>query len=135
MVKATDAREGPVFSGNRSMPEVFPENPETWHLTNVFEKTVRRNPDDRCHHSGELLQLIKQIRRVITAGYPPLEHVKKYCPSCGSDQIGGPEYDFRFRGQEHGGGITSRQCVLCGFVFARQNVFLEDRAEELKNME
>jgi serine/threonine protein kinase len=36
------SRESPVFT-TKSMPEVFPDNPKTWHLHHIFEKTIRRD--------------------------------------------------------------------------------------------
>ena len=48
------AREEPAF-GDRSMEAIFPELPETWHLTQIFQFTIRRNPADRCRNSDELM--------------------------------------------------------------------------------
>ena len=59
--KQAFAREEAVFK-NRSMERMFPTKPETWHLSHIFEKTIRQNPSDRVQGTGQTLELIREVR-------------------------------------------------------------------------
>src|SRR5262249_44469774 len=76
------AREEPAFTA-KAMSHVFPAIPDTWHLTSIFEQTVRSNPSDRCRTAADLLQRINEVRYLIEHGYPPLEQLAERCPACG----------------------------------------------------
>lgn len=127
------AREEPAFKG-RSMKDVFPTKTETWHLTLIFEKTIRRRPDVRFSSTDEVLDLLHEVRYVIQNGYPPLEDIKSRCPSCGWKSIGEFPDASQVFGPPHRRNFAAFQCRLCGFGFTRDTNLLQDRLEKWKGL-
>ena len=117
------AREEPVFS-DQSMEIMFPANKDTWHLMDVFEKTIRGQIEDRCKTTAEVLQQVGEVKYLIRRGFPPLKDILSRCPSCGANTIrggrdtlpGGP--GFQIFGNVPRGS-ASRVCERCGFAFIR----------------
>ena len=110
------ARETPVFT-NRSMRTVFPNSPETWHVHLVFEKTVRRNSNERWAPS-QLLDLCTRIHNLVLSGYPPLEFIAERCPVCGFGKLQKFEQSHAVFGNPNPRGIVALQCSYCGYCFA-----------------
>jgi len=125
------AREEAVFR-NRSMTAMFPSKPETWHLSRIFEQTIRDNPTNRFSNANELLSRIDSLRNIVQQGFPPLEFVGHRCPSCG--WMGGniEEYGdgYRIFGNPNPSGVISYKCNQCGFIFVRDVTILRNLAEE-----
>jgi serine/threonine protein kinase len=111
------SRENPAFNG-KSMPDMFPDSPSTWHLHHIFEKTIRRDWRNRWGSAKDAVLAAKRVKYLIESGYPPLEEIRSRCPLCG---VGGHE-DFQGShmvfGNPNPHGIISRQCSYCGFCFA-----------------
>lgn len=111
------SRESPAF-GQKSMPNLLPDAPGTWHLQHIFEKTIRQSPHDRCKTAKEALSLARRVQFLILSGYPPLELIDKNCPICGFGTFG-PGYELHaVFGNPNPPGIFSCQCDYCGFCFA-----------------
>ena len=128
------AREEPAF-GDRSLETLFPELPQTWHLTQVFQYTIRRNPADRCRNSGELLQLIGNVRRIVQGGFPPLNKIASYCPSCGWQTTNEYRDGHIVFGNPNPRGVRSLICEICGFIFARNTENLWKNIDQLKTLD
>jgi eukaryotic-like serine/threonine-protein kinase len=110
------ARENPVFN-SKSMNEIFPNVPESWHLHHIFEKTIRRNPVDRWEHPEEALQMARRVHFLISMGYLPLERIGDICPICGFGALQGFERSHEIFGNPNPPGIYAWQCNYCGFCF------------------
>ncbi|MBD2123768.1 serine/threonine-protein kinase [Trichocoleus sp. FACHB-262] len=111
------SRESPVF-GKKSIPNLLPDAPESWHLQHIFEKTIRQNPQDRCKNAKEALNLARRVKFLILSGYPPLELIDKNCPVCGFGALGIGRGLHAVFGNPNPPGINSCQCDYCGFCFA-----------------
>ena len=119
------AREEPAFT-SRSMSKLFPLRRETWHLTHIFEKTIRHRPDDRFRGTDDLLHLVGDLRRIILGGFPPLEEVEKRCPSCGWSQLQEYRQGYIVFGNPNPPGTNSVVCGFCGFGFVRDTRKLKE---------
>ena len=126
-------REQPVFN-NCSMNSMFEEKPETWHLTHIFEKTIRERPEDRLTSTDKVLEQVQEVRRVVQGGFPPLEEVRTHCPSCGWNRIADFQQGYIVFGNPNPHRVVSLICSLCGFGFVRDMGKLEDSLEEKKNL-
>lgn len=111
------SRESPVF-GLKSIPNLLPDAPESWHLQQIFEKTIRQNPQDRFTDAKEVLNLARRVKFLILCGYPPLELIDKNCPICGFGVLGPGSGLHGVFGNPNPPGIISCQCNYCGFCFA-----------------
>ncbi len=110
------SRESPAFNA-KSMPEMFPENPKTWHLHHIFEKTIRRDWRNRWGSTVEAEAAARRVRFLIESGYPPLEEIGPRCPICGVGELSGFEQSHAVFGNPNPRGIESRQCTYCGICF------------------
>ena len=117
------AREEPVFS-DQSMEKMFPANKDTWHLMDVFEKTIRGQIEDRCRTTAEVLEHVAEVKYLVRRGFPPLKDILSRCPSCGANSIRGGQNThpggagFQIFGNVPPG-FASRVCERCGFAFVR----------------
>jgi len=125
------AREEPVFT-RRSMANQFPRKSETWHLSHIFEQTIRANPADRIQGPADLLSQIDKLRNVIKSGFPPLDTVWHRCPSCGwhGGNIEGYQDGYIVFGNPNPGEVVSLKCNRCGFIFVRDAKVLRNLGEE-----
>ena len=112
------AREEAVFK-DRSMEQMFPGKPETWHLSHIFEKTIRQNPSDRVQGGPETLALIHDVRFLIESRFPPLPEVPSRCPSCGLRSLVKFQHNHEAVIALNLEGVTFILCNSCGFVFLR----------------
>jgi len=127
------SREEPAFN-QRSMPEMFPLNSETWHLTFIFEGTIRSNPGDRFRKTEEALVRIRDVRYVIEHGYPPLEEVGRRCPSCGWMDLAQFPSGHEVFGNPNPQGVISMICENCGFGFVRNNDYIRREIQRLRSL-
>ena len=118
--KRAFSREQPVF-GNQSMSVMFPNQTETWHLTRIFEKTIREKPHDRSQKTLDVLSQICEIRYLIQRGFPPLEDTRKRCLRCGGMCLIRFPESHLVLGNPNPPGIFAIQCNTCGFLYL-QNV-------------
>ena len=119
-------REIPAFT-TRSMTEEFPTYKKIWHLTHIFEKTIRERPEDRLQSTAEMFDLIREVRHKFEGGFPPLEEIERRCPSCGWKHL----VDFRdgyqyFRNPAQTG-FFYRKCTMCGYVIVRDMELLQKK--------
>lgn len=77
-------REGPAFR-ERSLHRMLPNDPPTWHLTEILENTIIGKPDGRYMDTTRALIHASEVRERIQDGYDPLESVLATfrCPLCG----------------------------------------------------
>ena len=122
------ARERPVFK-DCSMPSLFPEHPDTWHLQSIFLKTIRGNPGDRWHEPAEALKRARKVSFLISAGYPPLELIEKTCPICGLGSLEKFVASVLFNNPMPQG-FDRLMCDRCGFCFARNREIMKKSLEE-----
>src|SRR5262249_33659033 len=127
------AREEPAFT-HKAMSHVFPATPDTWHLTSIFEQTVRSNPSDRCRTAADLLQRINEVRYLIEHGYPPLEQLAERCPACGRKTLTDYHQGHRVFGNPKPLDIGYIICSNCGFAFARRVDTLREKIERLRGL-
>ena len=116
------------------MPQMFPTQPTTWHLTLVFEKTIRANPSDRFQKTEELLSLLREVRYVIERGYPPLEDVNARCPACGWKKLMAFPSGHVVFGNPNPSGVVSLICSYCGFGFVRNVNNIIQSIKRLENL-
>ena len=121
------AREAPVFN-DKSMERVFPTRPETWHLSHIFERTIRENQLDRVQEVVEILRVIRGVLHLIDMGFPPLQEVASRCPSCGLKDLGQFQEGHIVFGNPNPPGVVSVMCNSCGFGFVRNNEILDSEA-------
>ena len=133
--KRAFAREEPAFRGRFSMKEMFPTKTETWHLTRIFEKTIRRKPEDRFSSTDEILELIAEVRNLIRGGYPPLEAIKFRCPSCGWKRVGELESAQNVFGYYRSLKLAAFKCLACGFCFVRDTNLLQKNIENVVGLD
>ena len=132
--KRAFAREEPAFKGIFSMKEMFPTKPETWHLTHIFEKTIRRRPENRFQGTAEVNERINDVRYLVKRGIPPLEDIQHRCPSCGWKRLRDfPNADNVF-GSRCQRDYAALQCSLCGFGFTRDTVLLRQNIEKMEGL-
>lgn len=112
------AREAPVFA-NRSMASIFPDNPLTWHLDLIFEKTIRANPENRIEFASLLLKQISEVEYVVERKFPPLLQVARRCPSCGHATLAEFPRAHDVFGNPNPPGVEAWLCKTCGFGFVR----------------
>jgi len=127
------AREEPAFA-QRAMSQMFPTLPDTWHLTSIFEKTIRPNPSERCRNADELLQRVHEVHYLIECGYPPLEQVGERCPSCGCKSLTNFAQGHNVFGNPNPPGVRSIICSNCGFGFVRDVNCIRQSIERLKGL-
>ena len=127
------AREDPVFT-NRSMEAMLPQIPETWHLTHIFERTIRRNPADRFQSVGEALELVRHVRNLVQSGIPPLKILSRYCPSCGWPTVSDFPRSHEVFGNPNPPGVRSLMCNLCGFGFVRNMEIWRENLERRESL-
>ena len=117
------------------MKEMFPAKSDTWHLTHIFEKTIRRNPVDRFSGTDEVLERIREVRYLVMRGTPPLEEIKHRCPSCGHRSVRMFQRGYIVFGNPNPSGIVSQICGVCGFGFVRDTNLLQQSIEELEGLD
>jgi len=108
------AREKPAF-GNKSMSEMFPVNPMTWHLHHIFEGTIRRKPENRFT-PRDAIDCASQAEVLIRGGYPPFEKTQFRCAQCGWSTL----EEMKEAGVFHNplpSGMTGVRCRHCGWCF------------------
>jgi len=125
----TFSREKPVFT-NRSLNNIYPHNPECWHLNRIFEFSVRSKIEDR-QDASSIAGLCDLLIRNILGKYPPLEHVRQICPSCGQgnlyeelDNYVVPMHALFTNPMPDG--IKGYVCNICGYICARDDRILND---------
>ena len=111
-------RESPVF-GDLSMIKMFPKQTEAWHLTRIFEKTIREKTQDRFQKARDVLSQIRELRYLIQRGFPPLEDARKRCPCCGSMYLIDSPQSYLVFGNPNPSGVIAIQCNTCGFIYLR----------------
>ena len=127
------AREAAVFN-DRSMEQMFPTKSETWHLSRIFEKTIRQNHSDRVQGVDELFALVGEIRHIIEGGFPPLDEAVYRCPSCGFNDIVDFPNGHAVFGDPNPRGVKSVMCNTCGFGFVRNVEIWQSTVGRLKNL-
>lgn len=109
------SRESPAFK-SKSMPAMFSDRPQFWHLHHLFEKSIRHNTKDRCS-PREMLDLIKKVSNLIASRYVPLEQILDICPLCGFGELTSFSQSHVVFGNPNPPGIEARKCTYCGYLF------------------
>lgn len=128
------SRETPVFNA-KSMPEMFPDNPKTWHLHHIFEKTIRRDWRNRWGSASQAEAAARRVRFLIESGYPPLEEIGPRCPICGFGDLADFQGSHMIFGTRNPPGIVPRQCTYCGICFAFNATGHRKAIEKRKKLE
>lgn len=116
--KRAFSREASVFA-DQSMESLFPLNKETWHLMNIFERSIREKPENRFRSTQQVLNEIAEIKYLLRGGFPPLKDVLVRCPSCGSQKMQSFSEGSKVFGNPNPTGVMSWICGICGFAFVR----------------
>ena len=119
---------------NLSMEMVFPRQLETWHLADIFEKTIRVRPSDRIGDTNGILAIVDEVRYLIKGGFPPLKDVAERCPSCGRKTLGAFSGGHSVFGNPNPRGVRSLICKTCGFGFVRNIQMLQENLQRLKQL-
>lgn len=128
------SRESPAFNA-KSMTEVFPENPKTWHLHHIFEKTIRRDWRNRWGSAAEADAVARRVRFLIESGYPPLKEIGPRCPICGVGELSDFSQSHAVFGNPNPPGIESRQCTYCGVCFPFNSLKRREILDRRKKLE
>ena len=132
--KKAFAREQPVFQ-HRSMTKMFPLQTETWHLTCIFEKTIRERREDRLDSARSVCDLIRELRYLIHSGYPPLEDTWGRCPSCGRRELTDfPQSHLVFGVSRQDTDFRALMCKSCGFGFLRNSEVNRSQVDRIKEL-
>lgn len=131
------ARENPAFTTKNLMKQ-FPNNPDCWHLTQVFQKTIRRNPKHRYENAKKLAEDCHCVIYLIDH-HPPLERVMRFCPACGQGELTPPVKSpvamHAIFGNPMPRGCVGSYCHVCGYLSAWDTGVLKKREKELETME
>ncbi len=111
------SREKPVFT-TKSMSEIFPGNPSTWHLFHIFEKTIRHDWRNRWGTAEHAISKARFVMHLIKSGYPPLESIASKCPICGVGELDQFQGSHMVFGNPNPRGIGAVQCNYCGICMA-----------------
>ncbi|MBW1939431.1 MAG: serine/threonine protein kinase [Deltaproteobacteria bacterium] len=128
------SRENPVFKA-KSMTKMFPDNPKTWHLHHIFEKTVRHDWRNRWGTGTLAESAAKQVRFIIESGYPPLEEIGPRCPICGVGELSEFSGSHNVFGNPNPRGIVALQCTYCGICFAKNSLKRKEILDTRKNLD
>lgn len=123
------AREEPIW-GAMSMKSIFPDLPNTWHLSPILEKTIQEKGYDRPL-PYVAMELSKKISSVIGAGFPPIELIGKQCPVCGFGELS-TETGWVAWGKAAPAGSAYFECNHCGFYFAQNKTTHEQSVKRGK---
>ena len=132
--KQAFAREAPVFR-EKSMEGMFPELPETWHLSRLFETTIRQKPADRCQSTRTMLSISGEVSYIVQRGFPPLRLAVDRCPSCGWQSIREFGEGYSVLGNPIPSGVIFIICKQCGFAFIRNMEIWRAAVERLEGLE
>lgn len=132
------ARESPVFTV-KNLRKIFPEDPDCWHLTRIFEKTIRRDPANRFQTANALAVAIRHASKFLVGRCFPFELIGQICPMCGESLT---QADNKYEVPLHSifgnpmpRGTAAMQCRKCGYLWAWDYRPLRDRAQELEKMD
>lgn len=128
------SRENPVFN-EKSMSDMFPDKPNTWHLHHIFEKTIRHAWSNRWGSATNALTAARRIRYIIESGYPPLEQIGPRCPICGVGELSGFQGSYGVFGNPNPPGIYSMQCTYCGICFPFNSLKRKETLDTRKKLE
>ncbi len=122
------AREEPVFR-NLSMKKMFPANPETWPLALIFEKAIRKKPEDRFSGTDEALDLVQELSNFFQRGHSSIEDIIHRCPACGWKNYREiSERERRLR-PNHLRYTDHFICNLCGLEYNRNLTSVQEQDE------
>lgn len=140
-------REQPAFRA-KSLSRVLPDHPDTWHLTSIFERTIRRDPKNRFKDMNAMATFCRSLASDIVGKYPPLERLSEQCPSCGERQLRdlpqSETYDRGWTSDEvrsiKNSGFNSsyfliKRCESCGLLTLRGRATLERRIKAREDMD
>jgi serine/threonine protein kinase len=115
--KKAFAREKAVYTA-QSLSEILPDNPSSWHLFHIFEKTIRNDWRERWGSAKYAKSTALFVKELIKNGYAPLELIHKRCPICGVGELDAFQASHMVFGNPNPAGILSRQCSYCGICLA-----------------
>jgi len=136
---STFARETPAFT-TKNLTKLFPNNPDCWHLTRIFQKTIRENPKHRYENAEKLAEDCRLVIYLIDH-HPPLERVMSFCPACGEGELvskdpnKGPVQMFQVFHGRLPPGCEGFHCPICGYISVWDTRVLNKREQELSTME
>jgi len=128
------AREKSAFT-TKSMPKVFPDNPDTWHLNHIFAQTIRHDPSHRWRTAGDAIAMCKEVRRLILHRYQPIEEVFRRCPVCGIGFLKDFPESIAIFANPNPPGFYAKQCSYCGICMAINGKRLQDYDKKMEYME
>jgi serine/threonine protein kinase len=134
----TFAREAPAFT-TKNLTKQFPKKSDCWHLTRIFQKTIRQDVNHRYENAEKLADDCRYVIYLI-GHYPPLERAAHFCPICGQGELvsrgrnEGPVPMFQIFGNLPQG-CEGFHCPICGFISVWDTRVLSKREQELKTME
>lgn len=133
------AREAPAFK-YKSMSAMFPNDPQTWHLQHIFEKTIRQSIADRFSNGEVACDFAKRVLRLVTSGFSPLLYLQSLvnCPLCGwgtlspaeecKEAIGNRDPIYGKRTIEY------VRCDYCGLCMAMDSSVFQKRLTEMDGL-
>ena len=128
------SREKPAFT-TKSMTNVFPNNPDAWHLNHIFTHTIRHDPSNRWRTAVDAVITSEQVRRLILHGYPPMEEIFSRCPVCGIGWLRDFPESIAIFANPNPSGFYSKQCDYCGICMAINGKRLQDYYKKMESME
>lgn len=109
------SREQPAFT-TKALSTVLPENPDTWHLQRIFEKTIRHKASDRLLNADAAIQFAQRVEEVISGGFPPIEVISVgQCPTCGWGQLTEMGDGWQVYHNPIPSGYGAYKCDFCGW--------------------
>lgn len=128
------AREEPVFQ-NLSMRDLFPTKPETWPLTFIFERSIRKKPENRFQNTYEALDLLQELRGLFRRGHSSIDDIIYRCPACGWKNYREISEGDRMLRPRQLRDIDQFICNLCGLEYSRYLTRVQEQDERRRQLD
>jgi serine/threonine protein kinase len=128
------SREKPAFT-SKTMKNMFPEAPDTWHLYHIFSRTIRHNPTDRWQSADHAISFCKRLEPIIQHGYPIIQEVFNSCPVCGMGHLEDAGDEFRTFASSLPKGFKGKKCFSCGVFLVFNTIILDNNIKIIESFE
>ena len=132
--KEAFAREAPVFQSH-SMRNLHPIKPETWPLALIFEKSIRKSPEDRFSGTNEALDLVQELNRFFQRGHSSVQDIIYRCPACGWKNYREVSREDRMLRPIHIRYTDHFTCSMCGLEYDRNVVSIQRQDERRRQLD
>jgi len=127
-------REERVFK-DHSLTNLLPDIPASWHLIELFEKTIRKDPSQRFRSAEEAIMETKRVADAVSAQSPPLDLIYEICPLCRLGDLSEDEANRDFGLTTSDGRRAKKfECNRCGYIFFGRPEVKDKELERKRNL-